>query len=85
MNVTMMADQTPRSTIVERIEWLVAWEAECTVRIHQCPMSRDIEVLFKHSGTSTWHECVIKENEMRYQSQFEALAPLRALVRLTKP
>jgi hypothetical protein len=69
----------------EKIQWLMHWDADCTVRIYYCVHEHSYEILFKHAGSDQWHEHKITDHQLRLYGLHDALTPLRTLLKITKP
>ncbi len=80
-----MSNTTMNIPISERIRWLCEWEADVEVRTTFLPHTNSWEILFKHRGTTQWHEFIISDIDMRSQELRQAFLPLKTLLKVTAP
>lgn len=71
--------------MAERIEWLMQWDAKVKVRVYYSPYDQSYEILFKHDGDDKWHEFILTDYSLRHDTLHDSLAPLRTMLRMTKP
>lgn len=70
--------------LAERIELVAQAFAKIEVRVHLLTHMNQYEVLFKHHGTTVWHEHRMEFNPYN-QEVHEYFAPLIAHIKMTQP